>query len=211
MGSAAAGSTRLRLLGYISVGLLLGAFAAVAIIPAVRDRLFGPLQSASFGRALVGGHFSLIDQTGRRVSDQDFRGRFMLVMFGFTYCPDVCPSELQVIAAALDKLGSKAERVVPLFITVDPERDTPSQLAIYLKSFDPRLIGLTGTTEEIATATKAYRVYARKAPDPKSTAGYTMDHSALIYLMGPDGGYRAHFAPGIGVDALAERIKQELS
>jgi cytochrome oxidase Cu insertion factor (SCO1/SenC/PrrC family) len=209
MGSAAA--SWLRLLGYIAAGLVFGALAAVAIVPAARDRLFSPLQSASFGRALVGGHFSLLDQTGKRVSDQDFRGRFLLVMFGFTYCPDVCPSELQVIAAALDKLGPNAARVVPLFITVDPERDTPSQLATYLKSFDPRLIGLTGSAEEIATATKAYRVYVRKAADPKSTAGYTMDHSALIYLMGPDGAYRTHFAPGIGVDALAERIKRELS
>ncbi len=211
MGSAAANSARLRLLGYIAAGLLLGALAAVAIVPAVRARLFSPLQSASFGRALVGGHFSLVDQTGKRVSDQDFRGRFLLVMFGFTYCPDVCPSELQVIGAALDKLGPKAERVAPLFITVDPERDTPSQLATYLKSFDPRLIGLTGTAAEVETATKAYRVYVRKVPDPKSTAGYTMDHSALIYLMGPDGAYRTHFAPGIGVDALAERIKRELT
>jgi protein SCO1/2 len=211
MGSAAATNARLRLLGCIAAGLLLGALAAVAILPAVRARLFSPLQSASFGRALVGGHFSLLDQTGRRVTDQDFRGRYLLVMFGFTYCPDVCPSELQVIAAALDKLGPQAARVVPLFITVDPERDTPSQLATYLKSFDPRLIGLTGTAAEVETATKAYRVYARKVADPKSTAGYTMDHSALIYLMGPDGAYRTHFAPGIGVDALAERIKRELT
>jgi len=206
MGSAAATAARLRLLAYIAAGLVLGALAALVTVPTARDRLFGPLKVASVGRALVGGHFSLVDHTGKRVSDTDFRGKFLLVMFGFTYCPDVCPSELQVISAALAKLGDKAERIVPLFITVDPERDTPSQLASYVQSFDPRLVGLTGTASEIAAATTAYRVYARKAADPKSTAGYTMDHSALIYLMGPDGLYRAHFTPGISAEALAQRL-----
>jgi protein SCO1/2 len=211
MGSAAATTARLRLLVCIVAGLALGALAALVSLPTVRDRLFAPLRVASVGRALVGGHFSLVDHTGTRVTDADFRGKFLLVMFGFTFCPDVCPSELQVVSAALAKLGPKAERVVPLFITVDPERDTPSQLASYVQSFDPRLVGLTGTADDIAAATSAYRVYARKAPDPKSTAGYTMDHSALIYLMGPDGAYRTHFAPGIGVDALAERLNRELN
>ena len=199
-------AVRLRLALAIAVGLALGASAAVAVLPTVRERLIGPLKIRSVGRALVGGPFSLIDHTGKRVSEKDFAGEYLLVMFGFTYCPDVCPSELQLISEALDKLGPKAERIVPLFITIDPERDTPSHLASYVKSFHPCLIGLTGTASEIEAATKAYRVYARKTPDPKSTAGYTFDHSALIYLMGPDGAYRAHFSPGVSVDALAERL-----
>jgi cytochrome oxidase Cu insertion factor (SCO1/SenC/PrrC family) len=201
---------RLRLALYILAGLAVGAAAAVVFVPGVRERLLPPLNVKSVGTALVGGPFTLVDHTGKRVTDQDFRGKFMLVMFGFTFCPDVCPTELQLISAALDKLGPKADRVVPLFISIDPERDTPAQLALYVKSFHPRLVGLTGTPAELEAATKAYRVYVRKVPDPKSTAGYTMDHSALIYVMGTDGAYRTHFTPGISVDALAERLGKML-
>ena len=114
------------------------------------------------------------------------------------------------MAAALDKLGTKAEKITPLFITVDPERDTPEQLAMYVKSFHPRLVGLTGTPAEIEAVAKAYRVYFKKVPDPKSSAGYTMDHSAIIYVMGPDGAYLAHFTHAISVDAMAERLAKLL-
>jgi protein SCO1/2 len=203
-------AARLRLALFIAAGFSLGALAAVAVLPSVRERLLSPVKTISIGRALVGGPFTLTDHTGKRVSDTDFRGRFMLVTFGFTFCPDVCPSELQLIAAALDRLGDKAQRIVPLFITVDPERDTPSQLAVYVTSFYPRLVGLTGSASEIAATAQAYRVYVRKAPDPKSTAGYTMEHSALMYLMGPDGLYRAHFTPGTSVEALARRLDAEV-
>lgn len=197
---------QLRLVLFVLAGLAVGAVAALALFPQARERILSPLKVASVGQALVGGPFALTDHTGKRVTDKDFRGSSMLVMFGFTFCPDVCPTELQLISAALDKLGPKGNRVVPIFISIDPERDTPDQLAQYVKSFHPRLIGLTGTAEEVAAVAKAYRVYFKKVTDPKSTAGYTMDHSALIYLMGPDGAYRTHFAPGISVDALAERL-----
>jgi cytochrome oxidase Cu insertion factor (SCO1/SenC/PrrC family) len=196
---------RFRLALYILAGFALGGALAVALLPAARERLL-PAKVRSVGQALIGGPFTLTDHTGKRVTDRDFRGRTLLVMFGFTFCPDVCPSELQVISAALDKLGPQAKDVVPLFISVDPERDTTSQLAMYVKSFHPRLIGLTGTPEEIDAVTKAYRVYFKKVPDPKSTAGYTVDHSALIYVMGPDGAYQTHFTPGVGVDTIAERL-----
>jgi cytochrome oxidase Cu insertion factor (SCO1/SenC/PrrC family) len=162
------------------------------------------------GQALIGGPFTLIDHTGKRVTDQDFRGRNMLVFFGFTLCPDVCPSALQVVSAALDKLGPKADRFVPILITVDPEHDTPTQLASYVESFHPRLVGLTGTPAEIETVVKAYRVYVRKVSDPKSTAGYTIDHTSLIYVMGPDGAYRTHFAHTTNADAMAERLAKLL-
>jgi protein SCO1/2 len=196
---------KLRLALFVLAGLVVGGALAVAVVPGVRERLL-PAKMQSVGRALVGGPFTLTDHTGRRVTDQDFRGRTLIVVFGFTFCPDVCPTELQLISAALDRLGPRAKDAVPLFITVDPERDTPAQLASYVKSFHPRLVGLTGTQEEIDAAAKAYRVYFKKAPDPKSSAGYTMDHSALIYVMGPDGTYQAHFAPGVSVDTLAERL-----
>ncbi len=123
-----------RIAALVMLSFLLGGLVAMAVLPGGRDRLFSGLPTA--GKALVGGPFSLVDHTGRKVTDKDFRGRYMLVYFGFTYCPDVCPSGLQVIAAALQKLGPKADRITPIFITVDPERDTPAQLAEYVKSFD---------------------------------------------------------------------------
>ena len=199
----------LRLALIVLAGLMVGAAAALAIFPEARARLL-PASAPSVGRALVGGPFNLTDQTGKRVSDKDFRGRYTLVFFGFTNCPDVCPSALQVMAAALDKLGPEAQKITPVFITVDPERDSPAQLASYLKSFHPRLVGLTGTPAEIEAVTKAYRVYVKKVADPRSGAGYTFDHSAIIYLMGPDGAYLAHFTHATSVDAMAERLAKLL-
>ncbi len=199
----------LRLALIVLAGLMVGAAAALAIFPEARQRLL-PASAPSVGRALVGGPFTLTDQTGKRVTDKDFRGRYTLVFFGFTYCPDVCPSALQVMAAALDKLGPPGQKITPVFITVDPERDSPVQLASYLKSFHPRLVGLTGTPAEIEAVTKAYRVYVKKVADPKSSAGYTFDHSAIIYLMGPDGAYLAHFTHATNVDAMAERLAKLL-
>jgi cytochrome oxidase Cu insertion factor (SCO1/SenC/PrrC family) len=195
----------LKLALIVLAGLTVGAAAALAIFPEARARLL-PAGASSVGRAMVGGPFALTDQNGKRVTDKDFRGRYTLVFFGFTYCPDVCPSALQVMAAALDKLGAKGQAITPVFITVDPERDTPAQLASYLKSFHPRLVGLTGTPAEIEAVTKAYRVYVKKVSDPKSGAGYTFDHSAIIYLMGPDGAYLAHFTHAANVEAMAERL-----
>ena len=183
---------------------VLAAVVALAGTPSAAFSADPPPQSTGISR--IGGHFSLTAPDGTEVTDRSFPGKWLLLYFGYTFCPDVCPSELQLISAALDALGPKAERIVPLFITIDPERDTPGQLATYVQSFHPRLIGLTGTASEIAAVAKEYRVYVRKAPDPKSTAGYSMDHSALIYLLGPDGTYRAHFTPGIAVETLEQRL-----
>ena len=195
---------RSRLIVIAALAFVLGGLVAVVALPGLRER-FAP-SNLSVGQALVGGPFTLTDQAGRRVSDADFRGKYMLILFGFTYCPDICPSGLQVISAALTQLGAKADKVVPIFISVDHERDTPQQLAEYVKSFHPRMVGLTGSAEEIAAAAKAYRVYYKKVPDEKSTAGFTWDHSALIYLMGPDGKYVAHFTHATGPDAIAARL-----
>ena len=199
---------RIRLTAIAALAFALGGLIALLAIPGAR-KLVVPSQ-LSVGQALVGGSFSLVDQTGKRVTDKDFRGRYMLVLFGFTYCPDICPSGLQVMSAALDQLGPKADRVVPIFISVDHERDTPKQMAQYVASFNKRLVGLSGTAEEIATAAKAYRVYYKKVEDPKSTAGFTYDHSALIYLMDPKGKYLAHFSHTAGPDAIAARLRQLL-
>ena len=203
-------ASRLRLALYIFTGFVVGGVIALAVLPEARARLFPAATLKTMGQALVGGPFTLTDHTGRRVTDQDFRGRFMMVFFGFTFCPDVCPTALQVMAAALDKIGPKAEQITPVLITVDPERDTPEQMAMYVKSFHPRLVGLTGSPEEIAAVAKAYRVYFKRVADPKSSGGYTMDHSAIIYVMGPDGAFRTHFTYTVNADAMAERLTKLL-
>lgn len=201
---------RVRLALFILAGLAVGGLAALMLLPGARERLLPAVALKSVGQAMVGGPFALVDHTGKQVTDRDFRGRIMLVFFGFTFCPDVCPSGLQVIAAALDKLGPQAQKITPILITIDPERDTPAQLADYVKSFHPRLVGLTGTPAEIAAVIKAYRVYAKKVVDPKSTAGYSIDHSTFIYVMGADGAYRTHFTHTTSVDAMAQGLAKVL-
>jgi protein SCO1 len=139
----------------------------------------------------VGGPFSLVDGDARPVTDKTWRGKYMLVYFGYTYCPDVCPTTLTALADALDKLGANADRIQPLFITVDPKRDTPAVVKQYAAAFGPRFMGLTGTPEQVAAAAKAYRVYYaehRTGPGPDD---YSMDHSSVLYLMGPDGKFIA--------------------
>lgn len=199
---------RARLVIIAALAFVFGGLAAILALPGARDHLLP--SATSVGQALVGGPFSLTDQNGRRVTDADFRGKYMLILFGFTYCPDICPSGLQVMSAALDQLGPKGDKVVPIFISVDHERDTPEQLKMYLDSFHKRMVGLTGSAEEIAAAAKAYRVYYKKVTDEKSTAGFTYDHSALMYLMGPDGKYVTHFSHAAGPDAIAQRLAKIL-
>ena len=159
----------------------------------------------------VGGPFELVDHTGRTRSDKDFRGRLMLVYFGFTFCPDVCPADLQAIGLALDKLGNDADSVQPLFITVDPERDTPEHLADYVALFHPRLIGLSGSLDAVRKAADAYKVYYAKVPLGKDAADYTVDHTAFIYLMDRDGNYLGFFPPGTSADRMVEIIRPRLA
>jgi protein SCO1/2 len=139
----------------------------------------------------VGGPFSLVDGDGKPVTDRTWRGKYMLVYFGYTFCPDVCPTTLSAVADALDKLGPKAARIQTLFITVDPKRDTPPVVKQYAAAFSPEMIGLTGSAAQIAAVAKAYRVYYaehRTGPGPDD---YSMDHSSVLYLMGPDGRFLA--------------------
>ena len=169
----------------------------------------------------IGGPFALLDHTGRALSERDFRGSFMLVFFGYTHCPDICPTELQLISEAIDGLGESGAKVQPIFITLDPERDTPEGLADWLSNFHPRMVGLTGSRAQVAAARKAYRVYAAKFyPPPASLSGegdddggseYLLDHSAITYLVGPDGGVRAVFPQGSDGDEMAATIRPYLS
>lgn len=157
------------------------------------------------GRALIGGPFTLTNHKGERVTDEAFRGKYMLVSFGYTSCPDVCPAELQLMANAMDLLGAKAEQVTPIFVTIDPERDTVPQMAGYVENFHPRMVGLTGTPEEIKEAAGAYRVFYAKA-EGSAASGYLMDHSTFLYLMDPQGQYVTHFPYGITREKLADAI-----
>jgi protein SCO1/2 len=195
---------------WLAAVLALIALMAVAVV-GVRYLMppVGPTATAQQTPVPIGGPFTLTDQTGKRVSDADFRGRFMLIYFGYTFCPDICPLGLQTLAGALDRLPPELqERVVPLFITVDPQRDTVAVMRDYVGLFDPRLIGLTGSEAEIADVSRAYRVYARKAePAGGDGGGYLVDHSTFTYLMDPQGAYLAHFGHGTSSEEMAKRLE----
>jgi protein SCO1 len=195
---------RARLISFIVAGFLIGALASAAILLVTNPHDGRPVQSS--GTALVGGPFSLVGADGKTVTDADFRGRYMLIFFGFTHCPDICPAELQVISQALDKLADKGKRVVPVFITLDPKRDTFQVIAEYVKSFGPSFVGLTGSPEAIAAAAKAYRVAYTKVKTDESVGDYSVDHSALVYLMDPGGRYVTHFSYGTSADEIAEKL-----
>jgi protein SCO1/2 len=168
----------------------------------------GPMGS---GEALVGGPFSLVDQDGRRVTEKDFLGKYMLVFFGFTYCPDVCPTELQVMSAALDELGTAGNNIQPVFVSIDPERDTPAVVKEYVGNFHPRLVGLTGSAAEIAAIARAYRVYYKKAASSGASEDYEMDHSTTIYLMDRQGRFRKHFGYTTDARGLARELREAIS
>ena len=161
------------------------------------------------GKALIGGPFTLTDQTGKRVTEKDFEGRFMIAYFGYTFCPDFCPLGLSTITEALELLDEdEANEIAPVFFSVDPKRDTMETLADYVTHFHPRMQGLTGTDEEVAAAAKAYRIYYNIPPDQGED--YAVDHSTFIYLMGPDGSYRTHFNHNATPEEIAEQLKAEL-
>ncbi len=157
-----------------------------------------------------GGPFSLTAHDGRRVTDQDFRGRFMLIYFGYTRCPDVCPVDLFTMGEALKLLGKLAEKVQPLFITVDPERDTPDIIGDYAQSFHPRLLALTGSNAEVEAAVRAYKVHRVKYTPANDPANYGVDHSSLTYLMGPDGKFRTLAPHNTTPERMAEILRPYL-
>ena len=195
------GRARLLLPAMAFVVVLLGGVAAWLAMS--RD------ENGGFGA--IGGPFALVDGEGHAVTDQDFRGRYMLVYFGYTFCPDVCPTTLNEVAAAFDKLGPKADKVRALFITVDPARDTPKVVGEYAAAFSPHIEGLTGTPEQIATVAREYRVYYAPQKPGVSGAGYTVDHSSILYLMGPDGRFIAPIRTDETGEAMAADIAKYVS
>jgi protein SCO1 len=158
--------------------------------------------------AAIGGPFKLTDQNGREVTDGQLKGKPFLVFFGFTHCPDVCPTTLFEVSEILRALGPDADRTGALFITVDPERDTPAAMKDYLSSFDPHLIGLTGDPAAVAAVAKAYRVYYKKVP--LDGGDYTMDHTAIVYLMDKEGRFISPFNMKRSVEAAAADLRKRL-
>lgn len=154
----------------------------------------------------VGGAFNLVDGDGRLVTEKTFHGKYMLVFFGYTFCPDVCPTTLNQVAEAMESLGGQAGRIVPVFITVDPKRDTPEVVKIFTAAFSPHLVGLTGNAEQIGQVARAFRVYYAERRTGTSTDDYTLDHSSILYLMGPDG----RFIAPVRADGSGEQIADDL-
>lgn len=183
---------------------LLVLVAGVLIALAFRDQTHG-VAGGPLGAA-IGGRFSLVDQNGKPFTEADLKGKWQLVFFGYTHCPDVCPTALNDLSLALDQLGAKRKDVGIVFISVDPERDTPAVLKSYVESFGGPIEALTGPADAVAQAAKNYKVYYAK--HPRSDGGYDMDHSALIYIMDPQGRFTATFTPDDTPDTMAKRLQK---
>jgi cytochrome oxidase Cu insertion factor (SCO1/SenC/PrrC family) len=207
-------STRPRLsllrrlsLAPIIVGLLfVGAPLAAEELPSAAQLM----DDLMWSRGPIGGPFTLVDHTGKIRSDTEFRGKLMVIYFGYTYCPDVCPTDLMAISQAIDALGTAGEMVQPIFITVDPERDTIPHLAEYVSAFHPRLIGLTGSPEQIRRVALSYKAYYAKFKDERGD-DYVIDHTGVIYLIGRDGQYLGFVPPQTKPDRLIEILRRQLA
>ncbi len=189
--------TRRRAVFLAPAAVLLGGAGAAAWIGLQRPKTMS-----------IGGPFTLLDGAGKTVTDRSFRGKWMLVYFGYTHCPDACPTALQDMANAVDLLGPKQRDVALVFITVDPARDTPDIMREYVKNFDAPIAGLSGTADQVDKAAKAYRVYYAKHP---TADGYDMDHSSVIYVMNPDGDFVTNFSQENTPDQIAAKLKTLVS
>jgi protein SCO1 len=199
-------SPRFALIAAALAGLLVlvaGGLIVVAFRDQAKGVAGGPLAS------VIGGKFSLIDDNGKPFTDAELKGKWHLVFFGYTHCPDVCPTALNDLSLALDKLGAKKTQIGIVFISVDPERDTPAVLKSYVESFDGSIVGLTGTPDAVAQAAQDYKVYYAK--HPRADGGYDMDHSALIYVMDPEGRFTATFTPDDSEDTIVSRMAKLVS
>lgn len=194
-------TTRLVFLGLIALAAALATASVMFLVQGIEQQ----------PRPAIGGAFTLTDQDGRTVTQETYKGRAMLVFFGFTNCPDVCPMTLQRIADAFDAAPELKTKVTPVLVSVDPGRDTPAKMKEYVGYFGPEFVGLTGTPEQIGKVLKTYGVYAKKVEMPDSALGYTMDHSSLIYLYGPDGAFVTTMDPSMDSAALAAKLKENVN
>ncbi|MBA4274210.1 MAG: SCO family protein [Alphaproteobacteria bacterium] len=190
------------------ISWLICSLALAALLVVVGSKRLLPPPTGAQGEALIGGDFTLMDGDGLPIRVSDFRGKYMLVYFGFTHCPDICPTTLLVMKNALNAMGDDKSKITPIFISLDPERDTPAVVKQYISNFGDTLIGLTGNAEQVKDAADAYRVYYSKVPQPDSASGYLIDHSGFIYLMDKRGRYVAHFAHTISETDLTSKLNQ---
>jgi cytochrome oxidase Cu insertion factor (SCO1/SenC/PrrC family) len=205
------GALKLRgILAVLTVLLGLGSLVKPVLAQSPERSAAELMDAVMWNREPIGGAFALIDQNGARRTDTDFRGKLMLVYFGFTYCPDICPTDLQQMALAVDRLGDDGKIVQPIFITLDPERDTAEHLRDYMAMFHPRFVGLTGDAAAVKESARAYRVYFQKV-EREDKSDYTIDHSAFLYLMGRDGEYLGFFPPGTSAERLVDAIRPHLA
>jgi protein SCO1/2 len=203
------GLTRPRLLAIVLAVIAGVGIGAISHLLS-RDGAPSVREAVGLGETAIGGPFRLIDGEGRERSDADFRGKLMLVEFGYNFCPDVCPLGLQLFADVLDRLGPASDEIAPIFITFDPARDTPEILKSYVQHFSPRITALTGPREAIDAVVKAYRVYYRLGSDAASNPNYLVDHSAILYLMGRDGRFITHFTHETPPDRIVAAIRSRL-
>ena len=193
---------------------------AILVYSVLEGGLFGdkvshqsPVGASALAGVDVGGPFELIDQNGKTVTQADYAGKLMLVYFGFTFCPDICPTELLIMGQAVDLLGEKGAEVVPIFVTVDPKRDPPTKMKEYVTPFHPRFVGLSGSEAQVSAAAKAYRVYYRYVPAKDGAElcdDYRVDHTSYVYLMDRTGKFVTHFVHGQGAETIAEGIRPYL-
>lgn len=200
--------TQTKLGPIVAISLVI--LAVVAFFGA--REMFNPTAKTS-GTIPIGGAFTLTDHNAKTVTDKDFLGSYMMVYFGYTYCPDVCPTSLGLMGHALDILAKEdpkqAARIQPIFVSVDPERDTVAVLKEYAPNFHPRLLGLTGTVDQVKEAANAYRVYFAKVVEKDAKPGeYLMDHSSITYVIGPDGKFVTHFGHGTAADVMAKKLAE---
>jgi protein SCO1/2 len=189
------------LLSFILFALGLGYYISTSIYPNQK------LVETETGNALLGGDFSLLSHKGHPVDTKQFRGNYMMIYFGYSFCPDICPTALENMSEAMMKLADLGTKIQPIFVTVDPDRDTVQQLETYMQSFHPRFLALTGTKESLDKAIKSYRVYAQKVED-EGASDYLVDHSSIVYIMGPDGKYVTHFSHQTPGEEMAFKLRE---
>lgn len=184
---------------FITFALGMGYYVSTYVQPAKT--------STQTGNALLGGDFTLTSHKGQSIDTKQFRGKYIMVYFGYSFCPDICPTALENMSEAMMRLADIGHKIQPIFVTVDPDRDTVQQLETYIQSFHPRFLALTGTKKALDKAIKAYRVYAQKVDD-EGASDYLVDHSSIVYIMGPDGKYVAHFSHKTPGEEMAFKLRE---
>lgn len=197
---------------FLALKISVGIVAVFWLVMLVKPDLLVPQKTATeAGKALIGGPFSLIDHRGKPFTHDNLKGHYSLIYFGFTHCPDICPTTMLVVKNALEQLGSLGDKVQPILISVDPERDTPESMAQYVKNFHPKLIGLTGTPEQITQVANAYKVFFSKAVQPGSAMEYLVDHSGFLFLMDKNGEYVEHFPHTVAEQTLVDTLRRVIN